>query len=368
MVLSFGSFRFEPTTRFSHFLSTIAVFVSVAMLASIALVAAQPAEAERAGWLQASFDENSSVVRLSWEPPRSDRLVAGYNIHRGTVSAGSDVKVSYHDTVRGANSFNDVDINAGSSYRYQVTPIWGGDGEGFGQRSEPLEVVARGGLGVQRSDADNKALGQESAAKEAEAEAEAAAKAQADAEAAKAAESADGADAGGYVAVPVEQRSGDRLVGGPLVPAVGLSVSDNVAGGVVLEWGSSPGQKFNVDRALGSVADKGKKEYVTTVSDGSNRFVDSKAVAGQEYTYWVYPTAKIDGKDERGERVDLTLTVPAETSEPAKEQDPEDATGSYVADPVEQPDPAKEPDLEGRILWKSRTLLMVQVQILLIAT
>jgi len=106
------------TKRFSRFVVSLAVFVALTVVASVVPASAEAPGSDKAGWLEATFDEQYTVINLSWTGPTSGKPVAGYNIHRDK---------SYFSTVRGTTDFVDVEVNAGSTYKYQVTPIWAGE-------------------------------------------------------------------------------------------------------------------------------------------------------------------------------------------------------------------------------------------------
>jgi len=109
----------------------------------------------------------------------------------------------------------------------------------------------------------------------------------------------------------------------PLAPVANLAVSASAAGNVVLTWEAAPGRKFNVERASGT-GDGLTFAYKDTITNDSNEFKDSEAIAGGTYTYRVVPTTRIDNQRTLGAKRTIEVTV---------DQIGADATlGEYTAD------------------------------------
>jgi hypothetical protein len=72
-------------------------------------------------------------VALSWQPSTSE--VMGYNVYRGTQSAGPYSKINA--STDGATSFSDDSVQGGNSYYYEVTSV-----DSNGMESAPTSPVA----------------------------------------------------------------------------------------------------------------------------------------------------------------------------------------------------------------------------------
>jgi Abnormal spindle-like microcephaly-assoc'd, ASPM-SPD-2-Hydin len=72
-------------------------------------------------------------VALSWAPSSSD--VAGYNVYRGSKSAGPYAKIN--SSIESSTDYADDSVNAGNSYYYEVTSV-----DASGMESVPSPPVA----------------------------------------------------------------------------------------------------------------------------------------------------------------------------------------------------------------------------------
>ena len=72
-------------------------------------------------------------VALSWAPSSSD--VAGYNVYRGSQSAGPYAKIN--SSIEGSTDYADDSVSAGNSYYYEVTSV-----DANGMESIPSQPVA----------------------------------------------------------------------------------------------------------------------------------------------------------------------------------------------------------------------------------
>ena len=72
-------------------------------------------------------------VALSWAPSSSD--VAGYNVYRGSQSAGPYAKIN--SSIQASTDYADDSVSAGNSYYYEVTSV-----DASGMESVPSQPVA----------------------------------------------------------------------------------------------------------------------------------------------------------------------------------------------------------------------------------
>lgn len=128
--VSFGGFPASPLTVSNS--TTIKALTPTHSAGSVSVVVTNPNG--QSATLPSGFTFHS--VDLFWNPPTSTTVsIVGYNVYRATSSIAAFGKLN-GPTPIGATSFNDVTVQGGTTYYYEVTSV-----DSSGMESAPVGPV-----------------------------------------------------------------------------------------------------------------------------------------------------------------------------------------------------------------------------------